>query len=75
MFFHFDPVGQGKGRASVRPLVRFARDLEWNLYETGELYDLGADIDEEVPIYEAEDTPTQAEARARLKPIFEQMVN
>ena len=75
MFFHFDPVGQGKGRASVRPLVRFARDLEWNLYETGELYDLSADIDEEVPIYEAEDTPDQAEARARLKPIFEQMVN
>ena len=75
MFFHFEPVGQGKGRASVRPLVRFARDLEWNLYETGELYDLSADIDEEVPIYEAEDTPVQAEARARLKPIFEQMVN
>ena len=73
MFFHFDPVGQGKGRASVRPLVRFARDLEWNLYETGELYDLSADIDEEVPIYEAEDIPAQAEARARLKPIFERL--
>ena len=53
--------------------IRYARDLEWNLYETGELYDLGADIDEEVPIYEAEDTPAQAEARARLKPIFQRL--
>ena len=72
MFFHFEPLN----RRSVAPRrIRYARDLEWNLYETGELYDLGADIDEEVPIYEAEDTPDQAEARARLKPIFKQMVN
>jgi len=73
MFFHFEPMSRNRGLPTGP--VRYARDLEWNLYETGELYDLSADIDEEVPIYETEDTPAQAEARARLKPIFEQMVN
>ena len=71
MFFHFDP--RSRSRELPTTPVRYARDLEWNLYETGELYDLGADIDEEVPIYEAEDTPAQAEARARLKPIFQRL--
>ena len=70
MFFHFEPLNR---RSADPRRIRFARDLEWNLYETGELYDLSADIDEEVPIYEAEDTREQAEARARLKPIFERL--
>ena len=84
MFFHFEPMHRMEQmmktellpeiRNTSTPIkIRYARDLEWNLYETGELYDLGADIDEEVPIYEAEDTPAQAEARARLKPIFQRL--
>ena len=72
MFFHFEPMGQAKGRGP-HGCIRFVRDLEWNLYETGQLYDLRADLDEEVPIYEADDTPEQAAARARLQPVFGQM--
>ena len=54
--------------------IRYARNLNWNLYETGELYDLKSDIDEDLPIYETDDTAEQAAARASLKPIFNEMV-
>ena len=73
MFFHFEPDGQAKGRGGSSR-IRFVRDIEWNLYETGELYDLRVDLDEDVPIYEEDDTPEQAASRARLKPVFAQMV-
>ena len=55
--------------------IRFLRDHRWKLYETGELHDLESDPDENVPIYEAEDSVSQSEARNKLKPIFSQMVN
>lgn len=55
-------------------IIRFVRDRNWKLYETGELYDLNADIDEEMPIYESDDGENSAAARAKLKPIFAQMV-
>ena len=69
MFFHFEPMS---ARNAARR-VRFIRDNYWKLYETGELYDLRIDLDEELPIYEALDTEEQSEARARLRPIFEEL--
>ena len=53
--------------------IRFVRDNHWKLYETGELYDLRIDLDEELPIHEALETDEQSEARARLRPIFEEL--
>ena len=49
-------------------------DRDWKLYETGELYDMNSDLDEELPIFESEDGPEAAAARAKLKPIFAEMV-
>ena len=54
--------------------IRFVKDHYWSLYETGELYDLRADLDEDIPIYASQDTPQQANARNKLEPIFDQMV-
>ena len=70
MFFHFEPMS---ARSSTPRLFRFVRDSHWKLYETGELYDLRMDLDEELPIYEALETEEQSEARARLGPIFEEL--
>ena len=69
MFFHFEPMS---ARNAARR-IRFVRDNHWKLYETGELYDLRIDLDEEMPIYEALETEGQSEARARLRPIFEEL--
>ena len=69
MFFHFEPMS---ARNAARR-IRFARDNHWKLYETGEMYDLRTDLDEELPIYEALETDEQSEARARLRPIFEEL--
>ena len=69
MFFHFEPMS---ARNAARR-IRFVRDNHWKLYETGELYDLGRDLDEELPIHEALETGEQSEARARLRPIFEEL--
>ncbi|MDP6072994.1 MAG: sulfatase-like hydrolase/transferase [SAR202 cluster bacterium] len=69
MFFHFEPMNARNDIGQIR----FVRDREWNLYETGELYDLVDDLDEESPIYESEDTATQSAVRARLQPVFSQM--
>ncbi|MBS20452.1 MAG: hypothetical protein CL733_05460, partial [Chloroflexi bacterium] len=77
MFFHFEPMNPRiiPGKENVMDAaIRYARNLDWNLYETGELYDLRSDIDEDLPIYESDDTEEQAKARASLKPIFSQMV-
>ena len=78
MFFHFEPMNPriipGK-KAIMNAAIRYARTLDWNLYETGELYDLKSDIDEDLPIYAADDTEEQAAARASLKPIFNNMVS
>ena len=54
--------------------MRFVRDRDWKLYETGELYDLNTDLDEELPIFESQDGPAAAAARAKLKPVFAEMV-
>ena len=70
MFFHFEPMSA----RNTAGKIRFVRDRDWTLYETGELYDLSIDLDEELPFHEALDTEVQAAARARLKPIFERMV-
>ena len=69
MFFHFEPMN---ARSGMPRRLRFARDESWKLYETGELYDLRIDLEEELPIYEALDTGEQSEARARLRPLFEE---
>jgi hypothetical protein len=41
----------------------------------GITYFLKSDIDEDFPIYAADDTEEQAAARASLKPIFNNMVS
>ena len=69
MFFHFEPMN-ARGRTQR---IRFVRDHKWKLYETGELYDLRSDIDEELPTYAAFQSNEQSEARARLRPIFEEL--
>ncbi|MYA60950.1 MAG: sulfatase-like hydrolase/transferase [Dehalococcoidia bacterium] len=69
MFFHFEPMS---ARNAARR-IRFVRDNHWKLYETGELYDLRIDLDEELPIHEALETDEQSGARARLRPIFEEL--
>ncbi|HIA75316.1 MAG TPA: arylsulfatase [Dehalococcoidia bacterium] len=74
MFFHFEPMNRRSGLDDLRQ-IRFIRDHKWKLYETGELYDLEADWDEDIPIYEVEDSKSQSEARNRLKPVFSQMTN
>jgi len=74
MFFHFEPMNRRHGLDDLRQ-IRFIRDHRWKLYETGELYDLEADWDEDIPIYEVEDSKSQSEARNRLKPVFSQMTN
>jgi arylsulfatase A len=70
IFFHFEPMS---ARNAARR-IRFVRDRDWKLYETGELYDLNSDLDEEVPIREPQDGEKSAAARAKLKPVFAQMV-
>lgn len=74
MFFHFEPMNRRHGPGDQKK-IRFLRDHKWKLYETGELHDLQSDPDEDVPIYEIEDSETQSAARKRLQPIFSQMVN
>ena len=74
MFFHFEPMNRRHGPGDQKK-IRFLRDQKWKLYETGELHDLQSDPDEDVPIYEIEDSETQSAARKRLQPIFSQMVN
>lgn len=69
MFFHFEPMS-----ARVATKARFVRDQRWKLYEDGRLYDLTSDPDEEDQILTPQDTPDQASARARLQPIFKNMV-
>ena len=68
-FFHFEPMNARSNMGTVR----FVRDHDWKLYETGELYDLRMDLEEELPIYEALETAEQSEARARLRPVFEEL--
>ncbi|HIO64627.1 MAG TPA: arylsulfatase [Dehalococcoidia bacterium] len=70
IFFHFEPMSARNNVGTIR----FVRDHEWKLYETGELYDLIDDLNEDLPIFESDDTPSQSTARASLKPVFSQMV-
>ena len=73
IFFHFEPMNARHDMAAWKA-IRFVKDHDWSLYETGELYDLNADLDEDIPIYPSQDTSQQAVARNRLEPIFAQMV-
>ena len=70
LFFHFMPMSPNVPVDTIR----FVRDRDWKLYETGELYDLNADLDEELPIFESDDGEESAAARARLRPVFAEMV-
>ena len=69
MFFHFEPMN----RRGITPRIRFVRDYECKLYETGELYDLRADLMEDTPIDVSSDNVEQNAARERLSPIFADM--
>ena len=71
IFFHYDPMTANRTDLTC---IRMVRDHDWKLYETGELYDLNADIEEELPIFESEDGEKSAMARAKLKSVFAQMV-
>ena len=73
MFFHFEPMNARHDITGWKA-IRFVKDHDWSLYDTGELYDLNADLDEDIPIYASQDTPQQANARNKLEPIFDQMV-
>ena len=70
LFFHFEPMSPRNDAGCIR----FVRDKDWSLYETGQLYDLSNDVDEEVPIFEDQDSEASAVARARLQPVFAEMV-
>ncbi len=71
LFFHYEPMTPNRPDLDG---IRFVRDHDWKLYEGGELYDLKADPDEEIPIYESQDGDKSAVARAKLQPVFAQMV-
>ena len=69
MFFHFEPMNDRNDIGQIR----FVRNNEWKLYETGQLYDLRNDLEEDLPIFESEDNSEQSTARSKLKPVFAQM--
>ena len=69
MFFHFEPMNDRNDIGQIR----FVRNNEWKLYETGQLYDLRNDLEEDLPIFESEDNSEQFTARSKLKPVFAQM--
>ena len=69
MFFHFEPMNA----RNTTGKIRFVRDRDWTLYETGELYDLSIDLDEEFAIYESADSEASGAARARLRGVFEEL--
>ena len=69
IFFHFEPMS---GR--VHRYARFIRDHRWKLYDDGRLFDLNADPEEEAAFDPKNDDSERAGARARLAPVFEQMV-
>ena len=71
MFFHFEPMNPRSSVSATK--IRFVRDNHWKLYETGEMYNLWIDLDEDRPILEADDTEEQSEARARLRPILDEL--
>ena len=69
MFFHFEPMNDRNDIGQIR----FVRDNEWKLYETGQLYDLRNDLEEDLPIFKSADNPEQSLARSKLEPVFVQM--
>jgi arylsulfatase A-like enzyme len=72
VFFHFVP--NNARSTTPRDPIRFIRDHRWKLYETGQMFDLDSDPEEEFALFTANDLAEQAEARAKLDPVFEQMV-
>lgn len=71
VFFHFVP--NNARSATPRDPIRFIRDHRWKLYETGQMFDLSSDPEEEFAIFAANDNPEQAEGRANLEPVFGEM--
>ena len=72
MFFHFEPMSANT--AGIREDARFIRDHRWKIYEDGRLYDLDSDPEEESVFNVGAESQECADARARLEPIFDQMV-
>ena len=71
VFFHFIPNNARSG--IPRDPIRFIRDHRWKLYETGQMFDLNTDLEEEFAVFAANDNAEQAEARAKLEPVFGEM--
>ena len=71
VFFHFDPQAQGPRSSKF---ARFIRDHRWKLYDDGRMYDLNSDPEEESVCNAGTESQECADARARLEPIFAQMV-
>jgi arylsulfatase A-like enzyme len=65
VFCHYDPEWGNFDRS------RFARDQRWKLYDDGRLYDLGADVLEELPLDADAEGPEARAARARLQPVLD----
>jgi arylsulfatase A len=72
MFFHFEPMSANP--AGIHPNVRFIRDNRWKIYDDGRMYDLNSDPEEESVCDAGTESQECADARARLEPIFAQMV-
>jgi arylsulfatase A-like enzyme len=72
MFFHFEPMSANP--AGIHPNVRFIRDNRWKIYDDGRMYDLNSDPEEESVCDAGAESQECADARARLEPIFAQMV-
>ena len=61
----------GAMKESFTSLALFARDKRFKLYDDGRLYDVPADILEEHPIPESEDTAESAAAREKLRTVLD----
>lgn len=70
IYFHFEPMS---GR--VHRYARFIRDHRWKLYDDGRLFDLNIDPEEEAAWAPEDDNEERTEARTRLAPVFDEMVN
>ncbi|MCZ6636202.1 MAG: sulfatase-like hydrolase/transferase [bacterium] len=69
IFAHHDPLpGHGK---DAYTLQRWAQDKRWKLYETGELFDVQADVLEQNPITDG--GPEAEAARQKLQPVIDRM--
>ncbi|MBT4072211.1 MAG: sulfatase-like hydrolase/transferase [Chloroflexi bacterium] len=72
VFFHFVP--NNARSAKPRDPIRFIRDHRWKLYETGQMFDLPSDPEEEFALFAANDNAEQADGRSKLEPVFGEMI-